>query len=67
MFFECFSLLRYTGDFPDCISFNGSRVQLLNASGDVILNTQAKTGKIHVWFDAKNLQPEEGNTKCYVN
>jgi len=51
---------RYTGDFPDPLSFNGTRVLLLNATGTVNIDAKAKTGSIHVTFFATNLQPYEG-------
>lgn len=50
----------YTGDFPDPISYNGSRVRPLNASGEVLIDSKKKNGKMHVWFDAVDLQPVRG-------
>lgn len=51
----------YGGDFPDCISFNGSRAKRLSDSrGSVFYDTDAKQGNIFVRFWADNLQPEEG-------
>ncbi|CAF3304746.1 unnamed protein product [Rotaria sp. Silwood2] len=50
----------YSGDFPDALSFNGTRVQRLpSSSGYVNVNSKTKQGKFYLKFWSNNLQPEE--------
>lgn len=53
---------RYTGDFPDCISFNGTRVQRLNATGTVYLDAAKGSGDIAIEWYSRAMSPEEGKT-----
>jgi hypothetical protein len=50
----------YAGDFPDALSFNGTRVQRFSSSsGYVNVNSKTKQGNYYVKFWSNNLQPEE--------
>lgn len=48
---------RYGGDYPDCISLNGTRVKELGAIGSVHVDPDSGTGYVEVSFNG-TLAPE---------
>jgi len=51
----------WSGDWPDAISFNGTRAsRLSNSGGTAVLDASSKTGSYVIEFDADNMQPQEG-------